>query len=101
MVVPGDQTVSYIREHYARRAVKPRSAPLRREISLSGPGEGSLIMAVRAVLIDIGGVLAITPDLGVVPQGEGRLGLAAGTLEAFPAWYQELNDLHLRGYRGA
>jgi len=37
-------------------------------------------MAVRAVLIDIGGVLAITPDLGVVPQGEGRLGLAAGTL---------------------
>src|SRR5581483_10176142 len=22
------------------------------------------------------------------------------TLEAFPAWYQELNDLRLRGYRG-
>ncbi len=37
-------------------------------------------MAIRAVLFDIGGVLAITPDLGVVPQWEDRLGLPAGAL---------------------
>jgi putative hydrolase of the HAD superfamily len=37
-------------------------------------------MVVRAVLFDIGGVLEITPDLGVVPQWEDRLGLPAGTL---------------------
>ena len=101
MVVPATRRSAASGSTMLAERWKPRSAPLRREFPLSGPGEGSLIMAVRAVLIDIGGVLAITPDLGVVPQGEGRLGLAAGTLEAFPAWYQELNDLHLRGYRGA
>jgi epoxide hydrolase-like predicted phosphatase len=37
-------------------------------------------VVVRAVLFDIGGVLEITPDLGVVPQWEARLGLPAGTL---------------------
>ncbi len=37
-------------------------------------------MVVRAVLFDIGGVLEITPDLGVVPRWEDRLGLPAGTL---------------------
>jgi putative hydrolase of the HAD superfamily len=37
-------------------------------------------MVVRAVLFDIGGVLEVTPDLGVVPRWEDRLGLPAGTL---------------------
>ena len=37
-------------------------------------------MAIRAVVFDIGGVLEITPDLGVTPQWETRLGLAAGEL---------------------
>ena len=38
-------------------------------------------MAIRAVVFDIGGVLEITPDLGVFPQWETRLGLAAGRLD--------------------
>ena len=38
-------------------------------------------MAIRAVVFDIGGVLEITPDLGVAPQWETRLGLAAGELD--------------------
>jgi epoxide hydrolase-like predicted phosphatase len=37
-------------------------------------------MAIRAVVFDIGGVLEITPDLGVDRQWEARLGLAAGEL---------------------
>jgi epoxide hydrolase-like predicted phosphatase len=37
-------------------------------------------MAIRAVVLDIGGVLEITPDLGVVPMWEARLGLSAGEL---------------------
>jgi putative hydrolase of the HAD superfamily len=38
-------------------------------------------MAIRAVVFDIGGVLEITPDLGVTRQWETRLGLAAGALD--------------------
>jgi FMN phosphatase YigB (HAD superfamily) len=38
-------------------------------------------MTIRAIVFDIGGVLEITPDLGVTPQWEGRLGLAAGELD--------------------
>jgi hypothetical protein len=34
-------------------------------------------MVVCAVLFVIGGVLEITPDLGVVPQWEDRLGVPA------------------------
>ena len=37
-------------------------------------------MVIRAVVFDIGGVLEITPDLGVVPMWETRLGLLAGEL---------------------
>ena len=37
-------------------------------------------MVIRAVVFDIGGVLEITPDLGVVPAWESRLGLPAGEL---------------------
>jgi epoxide hydrolase-like predicted phosphatase len=37
-------------------------------------------MTIRAVIFDIGGVLEITPDLGVSPRWEGRLGLAPGEL---------------------
>jgi epoxide hydrolase-like predicted phosphatase len=35
---------------------------------------------IRAVLFDIGGVLEITPDLGVTPRWEERLGLPPGAL---------------------
>jgi hypothetical protein len=34
-------------------------------------------MAIRAVVFDIGGVLEITPDLGITRQWEIRLGLHA------------------------
>jgi len=37
-------------------------------------------MVIRAVVFDIGGVLEITPDLGVGPRWEARLGLPAGAL---------------------
>jgi putative hydrolase of the HAD superfamily len=37
-------------------------------------------MVIHAVLFDIGGVLEITPDLGVDRQWEDRLGLPAGAL---------------------
>ena len=37
-------------------------------------------MAIRAVVFDIGGVLEITPDLGVTGLWETRLGLPAGEL---------------------
>ncbi len=37
-------------------------------------------MAIRAVVLDIGGVLEITPDLGVIQMWEARLGLSAGEL---------------------
>ncbi len=37
-------------------------------------------MAIRAVVLDIGGVLEITPDLGVIQWWEARLGLSAGEL---------------------
>ena len=37
-------------------------------------------MVIRAVVFDIGGVLEITPDLGVIPMWESRLGLPAGEL---------------------
>src|SRR6516225_5468353 len=39
-------------------------------------------MAIRAVVFDIGGVLEITPDLGVDRRWEARLGLPAGGLLA-------------------
>jgi epoxide hydrolase-like predicted phosphatase len=38
-------------------------------------------MAIRAVVFDIGGVLEITPDLGVTRHWETRLGLDAGQLD--------------------
>jgi epoxide hydrolase-like predicted phosphatase len=37
-------------------------------------------MVIRAVVFDIGGVLEIDPDLGVIPMWESRLGLRAGEL---------------------
>lgn len=37
-------------------------------------------MGIRAVVFDIGGVLEITPDLGVAARWETRLGLPAGEL---------------------
>jgi epoxide hydrolase-like predicted phosphatase len=39
-----------------------------------------LAMSIQAVVFDIGGVLEITPDLGVAGAWESRLGLTAGEL---------------------
>jgi epoxide hydrolase-like predicted phosphatase len=39
-----------------------------------------LAMSIQAVVFDIGGVLEITPDLGVAGAWESRLGLAVGEL---------------------
>ena len=39
-----------------------------------------VIVAIRAVVFDIGGVLEITPDLGVDRRWEARLGLPAGEM---------------------
>jgi len=39
-------------------------------------------VAIRAVVFDIGGVLEITPDLGIDRLWEARLGLAAGEMDA-------------------
>jgi epoxide hydrolase-like predicted phosphatase len=39
-------------------------------------------MVIRAVVFDIGGVLEITPDLGVDRRWETRLGLPAGKIDA-------------------
>jgi epoxide hydrolase-like predicted phosphatase len=39
-----------------------------------------LVMAIQAVVFDIGGVLEITPRLGVPEMWESRLGLASGEL---------------------
>ena len=38
-------------------------------------------MTIQAVVFDIGGVLELTPDLGVTQTWESRLGLAAGELD--------------------
>lgn len=39
-----------------------------------------IVMTIRAIVFDIGGVLEITPDLGVTDTWESRLGLAPGEL---------------------
>jgi epoxide hydrolase-like predicted phosphatase len=52
-------------------------------------------MAIRAVVFDIGGVLAITPDPGVSQLWETRLGLPAGELGT------RLHDLWAGGSVGA
>ena len=52
-------------------------------------------MAIRAVVFDIGGVLEITPGLGLTPVWETRLGLAAGELD------QRLSDVWAAGSIGA
>jgi epoxide hydrolase-like predicted phosphatase len=59
-------------------------------------------MTIRAVVFDIGGVLEITPDLGVTRQWETRLGLSPGQLDErmHDAWVGgsigtiTLNDVH-------
>jgi len=40
-----------------------------------------LVMTIQAVVFDIGGVLEITPDLGVTGMWESRLGLGPGELD--------------------
>jgi epoxide hydrolase-like predicted phosphatase len=51
-------------------------------------------VAVRAVVFGIGGVLEITPDLGIDRQWEARLGLAAGELA------ERMHDVWLGGSLG-
>jgi epoxide hydrolase-like predicted phosphatase len=51
-------------------------------------------MTIQAVVFDIGGVLEITPDLGVTEIWESRLGLAAGELN------KRMDDVWLGGSVG-
>lgn len=51
-------------------------------------------MAIQAVVFDIGGVLEITPDLGVTAQWERRLQLAPGELD------RQMGDLWRAGSLG-
>jgi len=51
-------------------------------------------VAIRAVVFDIGGVLEITPDLGVDRQWETRLGLPAGQMA------ERMHDVWLGGSLG-
>lgn len=51
-------------------------------------------MAIRAVVFDIGGVLEITPDLGVYRRWETRLGLPAGEMG------ERMHDVWLGGGLG-
>jgi hypothetical protein len=39
------------------------------------------VMRIQAVVFDIGGVLELTPGLGVTGTWESRLGLASGELD--------------------
>lgn len=57
--------------------------------------EALAVVAVRAVVFDIGGVLEITPDLGVDRQWETRLGLPAGQMG------ERMHDVWLGGSLGA
>ncbi len=52
-------------------------------------------MAIRAVLFDIGGVLVLTPDLGVTRRWEGTLGLPPGAID------ERMHDTWLDGSIGA
>jgi epoxide hydrolase-like predicted phosphatase len=54
----------------------------------------SAIMAIRAVVFDIGGVLEITPDLGVTELWETQLRLPAGELS------KRMNDIWAGGSNG-
>ena len=48
-----------------------------------------LVMTIQAVVFDIGGVLEITPDLGVTRMWESRLGLGPGELDKrmYDVWH--------------
>ena len=48
-----------------------------------------LVMTIQAVVFDIGGVLEITPDLGVTGMWESRLGLGPGELNKrmYDVWH--------------
>jgi epoxide hydrolase-like predicted phosphatase len=52
-------------------------------------------MVIRAVVFDIGGVLEITPDLGIDRRWEARLGLPAGAIA------ERLDDVWTGGALGA
>ena len=52
-------------------------------------------MVICAVVFDIGGVLEIDPDLGVIPMWENRLGLPAGELN------ERMHDAWVGGSIGA
>jgi epoxide hydrolase-like predicted phosphatase len=56
--------------------------------------EALAVVAIRAVVFDIGGVLEITPDLGVYRRWETRLGLLAGEMG------ERMHDVWLGGSLG-
>jgi putative hydrolase of the HAD superfamily len=56
--------------------------------------EALAVVAIRAVVFDIGGVLEITPDLGVYRRWEARLGLPAGEIG------ERMHDVWLGGGLG-
>jgi putative hydrolase of the HAD superfamily len=54
-----------------------------------------VIVVIRAVVFDIGGVLEITPDLGVQRRWEAQLGLPAGQMR------ERVGDIWASGNIGA
>ncbi len=61
--------------------IERRRFPGRRRIRRPGATGIMLVMTIQAVVFDIGGVLEITPDLGVTGMWESRLGLGPGELD--------------------
>ncbi len=57
--------------------------------------EALIVVVIRAVVFDIGGVLEITPDLGVGRRWEARLGLSAGEMN------ERMGDVWTGGGLGA
>jgi epoxide hydrolase-like predicted phosphatase len=65
------------------REIMGRPGGARRSSFDLAPGAAGimLVMTIEAVVFDIGGVLEITPDLGVTGMWESRLGLGPGELD--------------------
>jgi hypothetical protein len=60
-------------------AAEPRPQQFHRPFDLAPWATGiMLVMTIQAVVFDIGGVLEVTPDLGVTGMWESRLGLGPG-----------------------
>ena len=79
----------------------------RRSLFDLAPGATGImrVMTIEAVAFDIGGVLEITPDMGVTGMWESRLGLGPGELNKRMsadslAWRQHRNDQRARRASG-